>query len=339
MLDLLRPARQRGYAVGMFDVTMLEFLEGIVHAAEELNSPVILAVAEVHLELLDFRNISDIIRSVAQRSRVPMALHLDHGLHFETVVQAIQNGFTSVMIDASSESYERNIEITREVVRVAHAAGCTVEAELGHVGGQEQGMTTASVADPSAFTQVSEAVEFVEKTNCDCLAVAIGSVHGRYKGQPQINFDLLRQLLNAVEVPLVLHGGSGISDEDFRRLAREGICKINIFTQMLEDASARIKQMLRQDPDMIAVPDMMVQVRQAIKEAVMSKMRAFGSVNQCVFQDVQCAISNDANTAAPIPQAAPPVRAASALNGDQEELVQVVSTVIARALKEVQSRS
>ena len=286
MLDLLQPAHQRGYAVGAFDIPTLEFLEGIVQAAETLNAPAILAVAEVHYEFLDIRNISHIIRKVAERSRVPMALHLDHGLSFETVVGAIQNGFTSVMIDASSEPYERNVEMTREVVRVAHAVGCTVEAELGHVGGQEKGQTTASIADPSLFTNVQEAVDFVRRTQCDCLAVAIGSVHGRYKGEPSLDFDRLRELRQAVTVPLVLHGGSGISDADFRRLAKEGISKINIYTQMTEDASARIKKMIHDDPEIISVPHMMVEARKAVQEAVMSKMRAFGSQNQCVFQDV-----------------------------------------------------
>ena len=331
MLDLLRPAHQRGYAVGAFDIPTLEFLEGIVQAAETLNSPAILAVAEVHYEFLDIRNISHIIRKVAERSPIPMALHLDHGLSFETVVGAVQHGFTSVMIDASAEPYEKNVEMTREVVRVAHAAGCTVEAELGHVGGQEQGQTTESVADRSLFTDVEQAVEFVRRTGCDCLAVAIGSVHGRYKGAPQLDFDRLRQLRQALDVPLVLHGGSGISDEDFRRLAREGVSKVNIYTQMTEDASARIKKMIHDDPEIISVPHMMVEARKAVQEAVMSKMRVFGSQAQCVFQDVQCTVPRG-----PYSQEAAPAPEPSTSNMNEDDVVRVVSTVIARTLKEVQ---
>lgn len=336
MLDLLHPAQQRGYAVGMFDVPMLEFLEGIVKGAEALNAPVILGVAEVHFEMIDFRNIADIICSVAKRSKIPMSLHLDHGLKFETVVKAIQHGFTSVMIDASSESFDRNVEITREVVRVAHAVGCTVEAELGHVGGQEQGMTVASEADERLFTLVDEAVEFVKRTDCDCLAVAIGSVHGRFKGKPKLNFDLLRQLRQAVRVPLVLHGGSGISDEDFRRLGKEGISKINIYTQMLEDSSAVLKRLIQEDPEIINVPYMMVHVRQAIQEAVMSKIRVFGSANQCVFQDVQCTLYRDDEG-----KVVEPPRPSTPLGNtmNEEELASMVSAVIARTILEVQNQS
>ncbi len=341
MLDLLRPAHERGYAVGMFDVPMLEFLEGIVQAAEELNSPAIIAVAEVHFELLDLGTISRVIRDVAERSKIPLAFHLDHGLKFDTIVRAIQNGFTSVMIDASQEPYERNVEITREVVRVAHSVGCTVEAELGHIGGQEEGQTSSSMADPSLFTKVDEAVDFVKRTNCDCLAVAIGSVHGRFKGDPKLDFQRLRELRQAVNVPLVLHGGSGISDADFRRLGREGISKINIYTQMLEDSSAQIKSMLQKDPEMINVPALMVAVRRAVKETVASKMRAFGSDNQCILQNVQCTVprghsGEELPRPVSMPQPSCSAPAGTVALDNEEEIAKVVSSVIARTLKEVQ---
>lgn len=284
--SMLHEAVDKGYAVGSFNVVSLDSLQGILEAATQLQSPVILSVAEVHFKYIDLESIVPVIKQAAAKAPVPVALHLDHGLSLEAAMRCFRLGFTSLMFDGSSLPYEENVARTAEIVRVAHSVGVTVEAELGQVGGGEGG-SEASEADRSHFTDPDQAIDFVRRTGVDALAVAVGSVHGLYKGKPQLDFDRLSAIARGTGVPLVLHGGSGIPDEDIRRAISLGIAKINVYTEMSMQATERIRKEVA-DPKMISFPDLLLLARQGIKETVMEKMRIFGSSHICATPGVFC---------------------------------------------------
>ncbi len=285
--EMLKEADAHRYAVGAFNVVNLESLQAILDAAVEKRSPVILNIAEVHFKYVDLESLCPLVQRAAEQVPVPVALHLDHGLHFETIVRAIRCGFTSVMFDGSTLPYEENVRATRDVVRMSHAVGVTVEAELGHVGGDEGGSEGAE-SDPSLFTDPDMAADFVRRTGVDALAVAIGSAHGVYKRKPKLDFDRLVQIKEATGVPLVLHGGSGIPDEDFRKAISLGICKINVYTEMAQSATFRIKEKLQREPDFFSFPDLMLMAREAIKETVIDKIDIFGSAQICQTPNAYC---------------------------------------------------
>ena len=276
--QLVTDASRRGYAVGSFNVVNMETLQAILQAAEENRSPVILSVAEAHFPFIDLEEFSPIILRAARKATVPVAVHLDHGQSFSAIIKALRNGFTSVMFDGSTLPLEENIFKTREISRIAHAINVSVEAELGHVTGGE-GDASPGVADPSLFTDPQEARLFVTETGIDALAVAIGSVHGIYRGTPQLDIPRLAKTRKLTGVPLVLHGGSGLSDDDFREAIANGIAKVNVYTDMSQAAMAKIRT-VDTLPETLGFPEFMVQVREAIKEAVTEKMRVFGSVGQ-----------------------------------------------------------
>ena len=230
MNDILIPARENVYGVGAFDVINLEMAKGVIMAAEKLQMPVILAQAEVLLENASIEEIADIVIPMAERASVPVCLHYDHGFTFENCLEAMMCGYTSVMYDCSVLPFEENIRNVAEIARIAHAFGVTVEAELGHVG-QNEGDDVQ--ADKTAFyTDPAEAKEYVERTGVDALAVAVGTAHGAYKFPPELDFERISVLKEAVPVPLVIHGGSGLSDSDFTEAIKCGISKINIFTDI-----------------------------------------------------------------------------------------------------------
>lgn len=271
MVPMLKRAQAEGYAVGLFDVHSLEGLLAVVEAATEERSPVIIAPFR-----LPPRAAMALIREMAADTPAPIAVELDHGRDFEAVMKCIHAGFTDVMLDASTRPYEENVALTRKVVEVAHAAGVGVEAELGHVG---RGEDYANVeARKATLTRPEEAASFVAETGVDALAVAIGSAHGLYKGEPELDLERLRQIRAAVDVPLVLHGGSGLSDEDFRAAIAGGICKINIYTNMALAAVEAMRGVLT-DPE-----PRYFQVQQAayeaIKEVVTHCMEVFGSAGK-----------------------------------------------------------
>ena len=276
--QLVTDASRRGYAVGSFNVVNMETLQAILQAAEENRSPVILSVAEAHFPFIDLEEFSPIILRAARKATVPVAVHLDHGQSFSAIIKALRNGFTSVMFDGSTLPLEENIFKTREISRIAHAINVSVEAELGHVTGGE-GDASPGVADPSLFTNPQEARLFVTETGIDALAVAIGSVHGIYRGTPQLDIPRLAKTRKLTGVPLVLHGGSGLSDDDFREAIANGIAKVNVYTDMSQAAMAKIRT-VDTLPETLGFPEFMVQVREAIKEAVTEKMRVFGSVGR-----------------------------------------------------------
>lgn len=226
--DVLQKAREEKYAVGLFNTIDTDMLQGAIEAAEQLRSPIIIGTAEILLPYGELRLIAPSVISAAERASVPVVVHYDHGLTFERCMEALSLGFTSVMFDASSVPFDANAEQTREIVKIAHAFGASVEGEIGHVGEAAAGDELAT----DAYTTVDEAVSYAAKTGVDALAVAIGTAHGVYKSKPELNLDRLKALRGALGTPLVLHGGSGLSEQNFKNAISNGISKINIFTDL-----------------------------------------------------------------------------------------------------------
>ncbi len=285
--DVLTSASNQKYAIGSFNVINMESLHAILEAAVEKKSPVILSIAEVHFKYLDLEAMADIVRYAAKKAPIPVVLHLDHGINYETIVRAIRCGFTSVMFDGSTLDYEDNLRITAEVARMAHSIGVSVEAELGHVGGEEGGPGGEDV-DRSLFTDPLQAKDFVKRTEIDALAVAIGSAHGVYKAKPKLDFERLVSIKKAVGIPLVLHGGSGIPDEDFKKSIELGISKINVFTEMAITATSELESTLCKLQENLAFPDLMLKARSAIGNTVKGKIEVFGSEGICDCTNEYC---------------------------------------------------
>ena len=277
MSDILKDAQAGNYAVGLFNSVGLDSLRAIRDAAEEMKSPVIFGVAEVHTPYAPLDMIGPMLISAAEKSKVPVAVHLDHGLSFNAIVRAIKLGFSSVMFDGSSLSYEENLKQTKEIVRIASACGVSVEAELGHVGGGEGG--EGVLADPELYTDPEKARQFAEESGIDALAVAIGTVHGEFKTTPKLDLERLDLIRRRVKQPLVLHGGSGLSDQDFRNCISRGIAKINIFTEMSYAGSSAAASLCAQKKK-LHVFEVSEAARIAMQKAVMEKMSLFGSAGK-----------------------------------------------------------
>jgi fructose-bisphosphate aldolase class II len=241
--DVLIPARKLGYAIGSFNVHNLETVQVVFDAATSLNLPVIIAFGEKVSNISDIQLIGKCVHILANRTQIPIVLHLDHCKSIDFIIKAIQAGFTSVMYDGSSLSIAENIKNTSEVVRIAHAAGITVEAELGSVPAED----TGQVIVEDQLTRPEEAKEFIEKTHCDALAIAVGTIHGNYIGEPKIYHHRLKEIAKVVSAPLVLHGGSGNTEEDLKLAIEEGITKININTEISNAAVKKIKELFQED--------------------------------------------------------------------------------------------
>ncbi|MCM3267202.1 class II fructose-1,6-bisphosphate aldolase [Paenibacillus elgii] len=276
--SLLEAARAGGYGIGAFNVHTLEMLQAVVDAAEETGSPLILQSTVGTVKHLGPDYIAAAATVAANRSRVPIALHLDHCTDFATIVQCIRAGYTSVMIDASMLPFEENVRLTKQVVEVASAAGVNVEAELGKVGGVEDDIVVAEhealMADPQ------ECAEFVERTGVHTLAPAIGTAHGIYKGEPKIDFDRIRRIAEIVSVPLVLHGGSGIPEEQVKRSVSLGMAKMNIATEIRIVFSDAIKAVFADNPQENDPRKYMIPAKKAVKEAAIEKMRMVGCIGK-----------------------------------------------------------
>lgn len=229
--DMLQKAWKEGYAIPSPDFVDSNSVRAYAQVAHEFHAPLILSFAEVHLEQLSIEEAALLGKFYAEKTDAPVALHLDHGTKLETVEKAIRCGFTSVMIDVSSKDLNENIRLTKEVCQLAHAHGVTVEAEIGHVGTEEDNNPHA--VSESVYTEVDSAKKLVVETGVDSLAVSIGTVHGTYKGEPHINFERLAELNAALQIPLVLHGGSGSGDENLSRCAQGGIAKVNLYTDFI----------------------------------------------------------------------------------------------------------
>ncbi len=243
MRDMLNHAHIHSYAVAAFDLVSLDFLEAIIKAAESCKAPVILSLAESHFEYFDFELAMAATEAAAKRTWVPVAIHLDHGASLESAVAAIRLGCNGVMVDASTYPLQQNIERTRSVVEMAHACGVPVEGELGYVAGVE-GEDAEKHPGDVVYTSPEEAMLYVERTGVDFLAVSVGTVHGRMRGEPQLDFDRLESINRSLGIPLVIHGGTGLSDEQFRKLIERGVSKINYFTALADAAAAQIQDNL-----------------------------------------------------------------------------------------------
>ena len=241
MNDMLQHAYKHSYAIGAFDLVSLDFLQGIMTAAERSRAPVILSLAESHFEYFDLELLMPAVEAAAERASVPVAIHLDHGASLEAAVAAISHGCNGVMVDASHEPLSNNIQSTLAVVDMAHACGVPVEGELGYVPGIE-GEDAERHPGEFAYTTPEEAKIYVEETGVDFLAISIGTVHGRMKGKPKLDFQRLKQINEALCIPLVIHGGTGLSDDQFGQLITNGVAKINYYTALSDAAAKQIKE-------------------------------------------------------------------------------------------------
>jgi len=286
MRDMLNHAYRNGYAVGGFDLVSLDFLEAIVAAAENCRSPVILSLAESHFEHYDFELAMAATEKAARRADVPVAIHLDHGATHESAVRAINLGCNGVMVDASHGSFPVNVSQTRRVVEMAHACGVAVEGELGYVAGVE-GEDAAKHPGENEFTSVEEAKAYVARTGVDCLAVSIGTVHGRLRGKPRLDIERLKRLIEAVKIPLVIHGGTGLAEEQYRKLISHGVAKINYYTALSDAAGSRVRANARADARG-GYTGLVKGLRESIREEVERVMRLWGSAGRAAEVLMQC---------------------------------------------------
>ncbi|MBP1948880.1 class II fructose-1,6-bisphosphate aldolase [Virgibacillus litoralis] len=281
MKEMLEKGKENGYAVGQFNLNNMEYAQAILQAAEEEKSPVILGVSEGAGKYMDgFKVVVSMVKALMEEygTTVPVAIHLDHGSSFEACAKAIQAGFTSVMIDASSQPLDDNIQLTSKVVELAHIHGVSVEAELGRVGGQEDDIIVEDAE--AAYAIPAECERLVNETNVDCFAPALGSVHGPYKGEPNLGFDRMEEVMNLTNIPLVLHGGTGIPTKDIKRAISLGSAKINVNTESQIAQANKVREILNDKPDLYDPRKYLGPSRDAIKETVIGKMREFGSSKQ-----------------------------------------------------------
>ena len=273
--QMLEKAKQEGYAIPHFNINNLEWTRFILETCEEEKSPVILGVSEgAKKYMVGFATVTEMVKAMVKELHitVPVALHLDHGSSVESCKEAIDAGFTSVMIDASKYSVEENIQMTREVVTYAHERNVTVEAEIGHVGGEEDG-----VADELAYAKVEDAVLLAKETGIDSLAPALGSVHGIYKGEPKLDFDRMMQVKELTNLPLVLHGGSGIPNQLIKKSITCGICKLNINTDLQIVWAQDVREFLNENHTVYDPRKIIKSGEQAMKEKIKEKIYLLNS--------------------------------------------------------------
>lgn len=270
--EILADTRKNHYAVGLFNCVTLEMTMGIIQAAEETKSPVIIGPAEVLLPSAGLVEYACMMMGIAKKAKVPVALHFDHGYTKELVLQAIELGFTSVMYDCSVMPFEENCKNVREMAEKAHLKGCSIEAELGHVGSNSS--AEAKSVEESIYTNPNDAARFAAESGCDALAVAVGTAHGVYANKPVLDIERLSQIAAATDIPLVLHGGSGLTDEQFRSTVHGGISKINIFT---DNNLAAAKAAHDNYNPKTGAFELMPYITSAVKEATIHKIMVFGS--------------------------------------------------------------
>ena len=276
MKNILGKAQVGNYAVGFFNAVNVEMARAIIETAEEMRAPVIVGTAEVLLPAMSLERVAEYLIPMAKKASVPVAVHYDHGLTFEKCMEALRLGFTSIMYDCSTSSYDENLKSVAEMVKICHAMGATVEGELGHVG---DNAGAGKLLKPSDYyTDPDQAVDFVQKTGVDALAVAVGNAHGDYKFPPKLDFDRISTISNLTSTPLVLHGGSGLSDDDFREAARRGVCKVNIFTDLDKAGRAGIEKGLQSGAG--TVMQLIPYEMEAMKAVVREKINLFGSANR-----------------------------------------------------------
>lgn len=276
MNDVLYPAKKGHYAVGLFNAVNMELARGIIEAAEQTGSPVIMGTAEILFPFGPLEEVSYLLIPMAKKANVPVVIHLDHGLNRETCIKALELGFSSIMYDCSTDPYEVNVEKVREMAEIAHSYGASIEGELGHVGNNEG---SAEGSDPSAFlTDPAMAKDFVDKTGVDALAISVGNAHGAYKFPPKLDFERIRTIAGMVNVPLVLHGGSGLSDSDFKQAIFDGISKVNIFTDINVAAVRGARERFTDEGK--GITDLIEAQVEAVKLETIKKMELFDSIGK-----------------------------------------------------------
>jgi len=283
---MLQHAYDHGYAVGAFDLVSLEFLEGIMAAAEHCRSPVVLSLAESHFDYFDFELIMPAVEAAARRSSVPVAIHLDHGVSLDSAVQSINLGCNSIMVDASHYALPENMRMTRSVVEMAHACGVPVEGELGYVSGIE-GEDAERHPGGIAYTTVAEAKDYVEQTGVDFLAVSIDTVHGRMKGEPKLDYHRLEQINETLKIPLVIHCDTGLGNDQFKQLIACGVAKINYYTPLADAAGVRMRDNAKIDRRG-GYTSLTKGVKKVISAEVERCMRLWGSIDRVEEVLAQC---------------------------------------------------
>lgn len=273
--QILEHADQNGYAVGAFNVNNMEIIQAIAEAAGDLKAPVILQASQGAIKYAGVEYITSLVKTTAELVDVPMALHLDHGTDFEEIMKCIRNGFTSVMIDASKHELEENIRLTKEIVRIAHSVGVSVEAELGKIGGTEDQIVVSEAE--ATYTDPEEARIFVEETGVDSLAIAVGTAHGVYKGEPKVDIERIKEIDRVVPVPLVLHGSSGVPYDTLENAVKAGIRKINIDTDIRASFAGAVKEFVESNPEEIDPRKILKPARARMADTVKEKIKVFGS--------------------------------------------------------------
>lgn len=273
--ELLDKAEVGGYAVGAFNCNNMEIVQAIVAAAEIENSPVIIQASQGAIKYAGLDYIVALVNVAAKNTQIPVALHLDHGTSFQQVVRCITSGFTSVMYDGSKAPLEENIAVTKRIIEIAQSVGISVEAELGKIGGTEDDIT---VTDKEAMmTDPEEARYFVEQTGVDSLAVAIGTAHGQYKFEPELDFDRLVKIKSLVNIPIVLHGSSGVADEDVKKAISLGVRKVNIDTNIREAFVKGVREKVESDPKEIDPRKILKPAKEKMIALIREKINVFGS--------------------------------------------------------------
>ena len=276
MNEILIPAKKGKYGVGFFNAVNVEMARAVIETAEELNAPVMVGTAEVLLPAMEMERVAEYLIPMAQKAKVPVCVHYDHGLTKERCKQAIELGFTSIMYDCSMDDYETNIARLKEMTDVCHALNITVEGELGHVG---DNAGAGKLENPSDyFTDPDTALDFVRRTGVDSLAVAVGNAHGDYAFPPKLDFERIRRISEMTDLPLVLHGGSGLSNDDFKQAVSCGICKVNIFTDIDKAGKAGIEKGLAAGAK--TMMGLIPYEIEAMKEVVREKITLFGSLDR-----------------------------------------------------------
>ncbi len=278
LAELLQKADRGGYALGAFNCNNMEIVQSIVSAAEVERSPVIIQASQGAIKYAGLNYIIALARQAAEGTAVPVVLHLDHGTSFEQVMQCIRFGFTSVMYDGSALPLEENIAQTKRVVEIARVFGVSVEAELGRIGGTEDDISVS--ASEALFTDPAEAEKFVSETGVDALAVAIGTAHGQYKGEPKLDFDRLAEINRRISCPVVLHGSSGVPDQSITKAIERGVRKINIDTNIREAFVGAMRSVLDNNPSEIDPRRVLGPARDASVNIIREKIRLFGSDNE-----------------------------------------------------------
>lgn len=276
MKEMLDAAKEGKYGVGFFNAVNVEMARAVIETAEELRAPIIVGTAEILLPAMKLERVAEYLIPMAQKASVPVCVHYDHGLTFERCMQALRLGFTSIMYDCSTASYEKNTENVAEMVKICHAMGVTVEGELGHVGDNAGDGKLENPED--YFTDPDTAVDFVSRTGVDALAVAVGNAHGDYAFPPKLDFKRIETISEKTGLPLVLHGGSGLAEDDFRQAVRLGISKVNIFTDIDKAGKTGIENGLAAGAK--SMFELIPYEIEAMKKVVSEKVHLFGAADK-----------------------------------------------------------